>query len=407
MGTPRGGGRPWGWGVMGVTFGLVRAALAFVVGVMLLIFGIQAWATTIDFLGHAAPARARVVGNRRYVDPKGAVSYCPVLSFRTSAGRSLTVEGGNVCQDAPVVAGRSMAIHYRTDRPATVEVDGFAGTWLNPVLFTGAGLLLVAIPAVYGRRTWRAAHPRAALARDDEPGVAYRPLWELPAGRPLGEGYIARLLDQPAGAATVAAAPAAADDEENFAALDAALDAAPDDPRDERLRVAREARILALYRKGEHWRALGDVRRIVTADHAAPDRGRWAPFDDAPGVWYIPRAESTYRYVGGLLALALGDDAGALDELHRSVDAEPDYAPAHLALGDAYQRVGEADTALRSYQRAARLDPVSAPALYRLARAYRDRGDDRRARAYLGRAVAIAPDDARYRAARDNHPVAR
>jgi len=384
---------------MSLTFGVVRAALSFVIGIVLLVLGVQAWADTIGFQGHAAPARARVIGNRRYVDDKGNVSFCPVLSFRTAVGRAITVQGDNVCQDTPFPHGVSMAIHYRTDRPSTVEVDGFAGTWFNPVVFTALGLLLTIAPAVYARRTWRATHPKPVrIVTGTGDDTTDGPLWAVPTGRPLGEDYIARLLAQPVHASAASRAPS----DDDLAAYDAVLSAVPDDPRDEHLYAALKGRILALYRRGDNWRALDDMKRFAALYRDTPDRDHWAYVYDLPGVWYVPHSEAMYHYAGGVLALFLDDDEAALDELRRSVAIEPAYAAAYQVLGIAYDRNGDAAAATRAYEQAVRLDPGSAPALYGLALLCARRHDTNKARDYLERAIAADPADSRYQAARDS-----
>lgn len=131
---------------MGLVWRVLRAAVFIPVGIYLLVLGLQAWTTTLDLLAHATPATAHVTGSRRHIDDKGNVSYCPLLSFRPPGSHTVTVEGANVCQSSPFTRGAALAIHYRTNRPATIMVDGFAGTWFNPVVFSGLGLVLIAVP---------------------------------------------------------------------------------------------------------------------------------------------------------------------------------------------------------------------------------------------------------------------
>lgn len=385
---------------MSITAGTLRAALSFIIGAVLLFFGIQAWATTLDFLTHAMPATARVAGNQRYVDSKGNVSYCPLLSFRTHRGRVVTAQAPNVCQGSPFAHGTSMAIHYRADRPTSVEVDGFVGTWFNPVVFTGAGLLLVVVPVLYVRSKWRGARPRAAPTVRAGMDAAPQPLWAMSESKPLGEEYIARLL---ASSPSELARPSIS--HADLMERGAAVSATPDPAQGEHRPAALEDRVLASYRKGDYWRAMDDMKRLVESvepHRDGPDRDRWETFYEFLAVWYVPHSEAMYHYVGGLLGAFLGDDEGALDELRRSIDAEPDYAPAHCAVGNAYRAKGDTDAALRAYQQSVRLDPTSAPAMYHIGLIYRQRREDKKARAYLDRAIAADPANDRYRAARDD-----
>ena len=108
---------------------------------------------------------------------------------------------------------------------------------------------------------WCAAHPRPIPTLVAATVVIPRPLWALPVARPLGEDYIARLLGRPIDAVAASHVPSDGD----LAAYDAVLGDTPDNPHDERLRAAREGRILALYRRGDYWRAGRPeaIRRVV------------------------------------------------------------------------------------------------------------------------------------------------
>lgn len=381
---------------MKVTSGVVRATLAMIIGVVLLVFGVRSCVSTLDFLAHARPAVARVVGNSRNVDDRGNVSYCPLLFFHTASGRALTAQAPNICQDSPYARGGRMAIHYRADHPTTIEVDGFAGTWLSPLGLTALGLAFIAVPLLYLRAKWRAAHPRPATAGAISLAFVGETPWPAPEARPLGERYIEAVLARPPDAATALPAPV----EPAYATSDAALrDASLDD---DQLAAAPRDRMLALYRRGDYWAALDQLRQLAAPRHDERTSSQLGVLDTFPGLWFLPHSQSMYHVAGGVLASVLGDDEAVADEWQRAIELEPDYAPVHAALGDVYRLRGEMDAARQSYLRAVSLDPSLAPALYGLALLYHARRDGNKAREYLDRAVAAAPSNDQYRAARDS-----
>jgi tetratricopeptide (TPR) repeat protein len=138
-------------------------------------------------------------------------------------------------------------------------------------------------------------------------------------------------------------------------------------------------------------------------------------------------------YQAGRVRQRGGDHAGAAALLARAAGADPDYAPAHRALGlslaalgrkeaaevalrralqlapgdglarlalaDLYRGVGAVNEAIGLLEERLRQAPRDAAALYRLAECYSDRGQPDRRRALLEQAVAAAPENPRYRVA--------
>jgi tetratricopeptide (TPR) repeat protein len=109
-----------------------------------------------------------------------------------------------------------------------------------------------------------------------------------------------------------------------------------------------------------------------------PDEPRWQA-----------RAADIYRL--------MGDNSSAIPHLSEAARLEPDYAPAHLALGQAYlslskRNSGLAGEAVRALERACDLDPEQPSSWMSLADAYRLAGDLNKASSCAERAIALAPD---------------
>ena len=67
--------------------------------------------------------------------------------------------------------------------------------------------------------------------------------------------------------------------------------------------------------------------------------------------------------------LKLGHDRDAVAQLNRALTADPDYAPAHRVLGQAYLKLGDRDRELREEQLAVQRDPSDLDAQQQLAEA--------------------------------------
>lgn len=62
------------------------------------------------------------------------------------------------------------------------------------------------------------------------------------------------------------------------------------------------------------------------------------------------RASSKGRFLRGLRNIEQGRLPEAVEALKRAIQLKPDYAEAHLALGKAYLRLGDKDSALEEYK---------------------------------------------------------
>ncbi|MFQ5742082.1 MAG: tetratricopeptide repeat protein [Acidobacteriota bacterium] len=104
--------------------------------------------------------------------------------------------------------------------------------------------------------------------------------------------------------------------------------------------------------------------------------------------------EKSYRSHLELASLLeqLGDTAGAADVLDRALFITPFETPVHGRLAELYASVGVAEKAIRERRAVLALDPVDrAEALYRLALAYSQAGDDGEAKRQVLKALEIAP----------------
>jgi tetratricopeptide (TPR) repeat protein len=98
------------------------------------------------------------------------------------------------------------------------------------------------------------------------------------------------------------------------------------------------------------------------------------------------------HYELGRADLAAGNVSAALSSFRNSLRVDRRFLPASIALGDAHAAAGDHREAVRTWERAAELEPAL-PLLSRLEQVYR--GDDRPTRmiSLYERAQAQAPDD--------------
>lgn len=97
-------------------------------------------------------------------------------------------------------------------------------------------------------------------------------------------------------------------------------------------------------------------------------------------------------YELGRLELARGEAASAVGHFKAAMRADPTFTPAVVALGDAYEAVGDSREALRTWERAVETQPAL-PLLARLERAYREQARPSRMIALYRSASERAPDD--------------
>jgi Tfp pilus assembly protein PilF len=102
----------------------------------------------------------------------------------------------------------------------------------------------------------------------------------------------------------------------------------------------------------------------------------------------------TAAAIGEFRALRLGALEDPLGPLRRLAEQRPKDLPAHLALAQAQQELGDAPAAIRTYESALKGDPNNAAVLNNLAWLYYEARDPN-ALALAKRAYAVAPRDAR------------
>jgi lipopolysaccharide biosynthesis regulator YciM len=107
-------------------------------------------------------------------------------------------------------------------------------------------------------------------------------------------------------------------------------------------------------------------------------------------------AENEWLAVGyyelGRLELARGRAPAAIGHFKSALRAQRDFTPAVVALGDAYEATGDHREAVRTWERAAEVEPAL-PLLARLERAYRLEGRPSRMINLYRTAAERAPDD--------------
>ena len=97
-------------------------------------------------------------------------------------------------------------------------------------------------------------------------------------------------------------------------------------------------------------------------------------------------------YELGRLELARGEAASAVGHFKAALRADPRFTPAVVALGDAYEAIGDPREALRTWERAVETQPAL-PLLARLERAYREQSRPSKMIALYRSASERAPDD--------------
>ncbi|MGE0434716.1 MAG: tetratricopeptide repeat protein [Planctomycetota bacterium] len=189
--------------------------------------------------------------------------------------------------------------------------------------------------------------------------------------------------------------------------------------RERDARLAAEARLKAIARVlagddassdtpdappiSKHLAALLDiVDKAVAAGHT-----RWQALVELPGEQgQLARAgldqaidasdgdaPAEYFYLRGVLRHLEGDVPGALADLQRDVELEPDYAPSHLALARVYAAVGRYAEALKTADRALQINPSLVEALGLRASLRLSLGDLQQAGQDASAALQLEPDN--------------
>lgn len=128
------------------------------------------------------------------------------------------------------------------------------------------------------------------------------------------------------------------------------------------------------------WRDAAEMAERLVAAVPAADRAREAEW---VAVAY---------YELGQVDAERGDHGAAAAHLKSALKADRSFTPAALALGDAYEKAGDHREAMRTWERAAEIQPAL-PLLVRLERAYREEGRPSRMIALYRSALERSPDD--------------
>jgi lipopolysaccharide biosynthesis regulator YciM len=151
-----------------------------------------------------------------------------------------------------------------------------------------------------------------------------------------------------------------------------------------------------LRRQRSHAPALRGLREL------AAESGRWHDAVEAqqkllasvPATERVAETErlAVLHYRSGRADLERGNAAGAILQLKSAVRVDRRFVPATIALGEAQALAGDRREAMRTWERAAEIQP-SLPLLARLERAYREEGRPTRMIALYRAATERAPDD--------------
>ena len=166
-------------------------------------------------------------------------------------------------------------------------------------------------------------------------------------------------------------------------------------------RAGRKAEALATYRQildrdRDHQVALRAIRRLTAQEDCWPEA---LPAQEALVRQASPEGRPAelqwltgIHYEIGKALLAEGQWEAALQHFRESVKVDRSFLPALLAMGDAYEKIGEMREAVRTWERAAGVTPALA-LLQRLERAYREEGRPTRMIALYQEALGRSPHD--------------
>ena len=166
-------------------------------------------------------------------------------------------------------------------------------------------------------------------------------------------------------------------------------------------RAGRQAEALAAYRQilerdRDHQGALRAIRRLTAKEGYWPEA---LPAQEALVRQASPEERPAERewlagihYEIGKALLAEGRGDAALQHFRESVKADRSFLPALLAMGDAYEKMGEMRESIRIWERAVGATPALA-FLQRLERAYREEGRPTRMIALYQEALGRSPHD--------------
>lgn len=135
------------------------------------------------------------------------------------------------------------------------------------------------------------------------------------------------------------------------------------------------------------------------------DMGRW---DDA--ILYFRMAACNLVFQNPEISLAgigfahfnKGDYLTAVGDYKKSLEANPNYTPAHLRLAEAYEALGKHELAMSEYLEVTRQVPENASIQYKLGLAAAKAGKKHLAIQAFREVIRIAPDSAEGKQALDN-----
>jgi XTP/dITP diphosphohydrolase len=107
----------------------------------------------------------------------------------------------------------------------------------------------------------------------------------------------------------------------------------------------------------------------------------------------LDKKNPLYRFQLGTVYRKLGRDADSVEELKEAVKLQPDYEDALLELGCAQERMRADKDAVATLRKAVDLKPGDAVARLRLARLMLSQGQAKKARAMMGEAFHLTPEE--------------
>ncbi|MGY0022808.1 DUF3592 domain-containing protein [Streptomyces sp. cg35] len=163
------GGRDARWWITfgGIAFGALFLAIGLVLGgmsVSLAVSGKHAEGTVV----HMEWSSGTSSGSSRKSRGSGPSAH-PVVLFTPAGGESVTFRSSAGSNPPAYDVGDRVDVLYRADDPEDAQIDGFLSMWLLPLIFSGIGLVILAIATAFAvarrRRSRVAGAPPVALTK--------------------------------------------------------------------------------------------------------------------------------------------------------------------------------------------------------------------------------------------------